>query len=54
MKRTYRTKDETIRYFEILSNEYEKEAHRNGDNPVLLAKAEAYEMAAYELKNNTK
>lgn len=52
MTRTYRTKDETIKYFEMLADEYEKQAHRNGDDPIAYAKADAYRLAAFEVKNN--
>lgn len=46
-----RTIQETIKYFEYLSHRYAVEAHRNGCEATK-AKAEAYEIAAFELKNN--
>ena len=55
MKRTYRTKQETINYFKQLSYEFSKEAHREKDltkKAELEGKAEAYELAAFELEHN--
>lgn len=51
MERTYRTKEETIKYFKQLAFEFEVKAHREND---LIAKgmAEAYELAAFELERN--
>ena len=45
------TKKELITYFKQLAYEYEVKAHRNND---LLAKgkAEAYEIAAFEVEHN--
>lgn len=53
MERTYRTKEETIKYFKQLAYEFAKEAHRNNDL-VAKGKAEAYELAAFELEHNMK
>lgn len=53
MERTYRTKEETIAYFKQLSFEFEKQAHRNNDK-IAQAKAEVYELAAFELAHNMK
>jgi hypothetical protein len=55
MKKTYRTKQETIKYFRQVAFEYEKEAHRNGDKiakEVARGKAEAYELAAFHIEKN--
>lgn len=56
MERTYRTKEETIKYFEQLSYEFEKQAHKYSDEPeasaVFRAKAESYELAAFEVERN--
>lgn len=49
--RTYRTKQETIEYFKLLSYEFEKEAHRKKDM-ISQGKAEAYKLAAFELEKN--
>ena len=51
--RTYRTKEEIIKYFKQLAFEFSKEAHRN-NNQIAQGKAEAYELAAFELENNMK
>lgn len=49
----YRTKNEMIEYFKHLSYQYEKDAHRGGaGSDYLQAKAEAYELAAFELEHN--
>jgi len=48
-----RTIQETIEYFKILSYEFEVEAHQNND-PIARGKAEAYELAAFELERNMK
>ena len=53
MKKIFRTKDETIKYFKQLAFEFEKEAHRN-NNDILKGKAEAYELSAFELEHNMK
>ena len=53
VKRTYRTKEETIKYFKILAYEFEKQANREGDL-IAQGKAEAYRMAAFELEKNIK
>lgn len=55
MERSYRTKKETIEYFKTLSYEFSKQAHREEDPTAkarLSGKAEAYELAAFELENN--
>lgn len=53
MERTKRTIQETIEYFKHLSYEYELKAHRGGaGSEYLQAKAEAYELAAFELEHN--
>lgn len=54
VERTYRTKAETVEYFKYLARSFEIEAHRDNDNPVLYAKAEAYEIAAFEVERNMK
>ena len=54
MENIYRTKEETIAYFKQLSFEFEKEAHRNNDDPFSEGKAEAYKLAAFELEHNMK
>lgn len=57
MERTYRTKEETIKYFKQISFECEREAHRSDDEKVKIrerARAEAYELAAFELEHNMK
>jgi len=51
MGKTYRTKEETIELFKKYAFEYEKEANRNND-PIAKGKAEAYELAAFELERN--
>ena len=51
MTRTYRTVEETINYFKWLSREFAAQAHRENDE-VKRGKAEAYEMAAFELEHN--
>lgn len=51
MEKTYRTKEETIKYFRYLAYEFAKQAHREND-PVKQGKSEAYELAAFELENN--
>lgn len=53
MERTYRTKQETIKYFKYLSYEFEKEANRK-DDLIAYGKAEAYRLAAFELEKNMK
>lgn len=50
-----RTVQETIEYFEQLASEFEKKSHREQDELTkaqYAAKAEAYELAAFELKRN--
>lgn len=57
MERTYRTKEETIKYFKYLSFEFSKQSHRAEDSiekAMLKGKAEAYELAAFELEHNMK
>ena len=53
MERTYRTKEETITYFKELAYHFRVEAHRNNDL-IAQGKAEAYELAAFELEKNMK
>jgi hypothetical protein len=53
MENTKRTKQETINYFKKLSYEFAKEAHRNNDL-IAQGKAEAYEIAAFEIERNMK
>lgn len=53
MARTYRTREETVAYFRQLSFEFAKEAHRSKDL-VAKGKAEAYELAAFEVERNMK
>ena len=49
------TKAEMIEYFKRLAFEYEVRAHRAGvESDYLKGKAEAYELAAFELENNMK
>lgn len=55
MFKSKRTVDETIKYFEQLSYGYEVQAHRTEDKlnkSWLAGKAEAYGVAAFELKRN--
>lgn len=50
-----RTVMETIEYFELLASEFGKKASREQDGIAKTqhaAKAEAYELAAFELKHN--
>ena len=50
-----RTVQETIEYFEQLASEFEKKFHCEQDELTkaqYAAKAEAYELAAFELKRN--
>lgn len=50
-----RTKKETIKYFELLAFEYEKQAQRTNDTAaaaIAQAKAEAYRLATFEINNN--
>ena len=50
-----RTVEETIKYFELLASEYEKKAVREQEEMAkakYAAKAEAYELAAFELQHN--
>lgn len=51
MERTYRTVQETIKYFKQLAWDFETMAHRN-DDPIARAKAEVYELAAFEIEHN--
>jgi len=53
LTKTYRTKTEMIDYFKKLAYAFEVEAHRTG-NKVAKGKAEAYELAAFELEHNLK
>lgn len=53
MENIYRTKEETINYFKELAYKFRIEAHRNNDL-IAQGKAEAYELAAFELEHNTK
>ena len=47
------TREEMIKYFKQLAFEYEVRAHREGaESDYLKGKAEAYELAAFELENN--
>lgn len=50
VERTYRTRKEQIEYFRLLAYEFQKEADRN-DDLVAQAKAEAYEISAFELEH---
>ena len=52
-ERTYRTKEETAEYFNLLAAEFEKQAHRTNDQ-IAAGKAEAYRMAAFEILHNMK
>ena len=52
-KNRYRSKEETIKYFKQLAYSFEVEAHRNKDL-IAKGKAEAYELAAFELEHNMK
>lgn len=57
MERTYRTKEETIELFKLYQYEFERIAtHAESDEEKLIAygKAEAYEIAAFELEQNMK
>lgn len=51
MERTKRTKEETIALFRMYANEYYKKWDKN-DDFFALEKAQAYEMAAFELEKN--
>lgn len=51
MENTKRTIQETIDYFKYLSYEFAKDAHRN-NNLIAQGKAEAYELAAFEIEKN--
>ena len=58
MERTYRTKEETVAYFELLARGFERDAsqaEKIGDIAAasfFRGKAEAYEVAAFEVENN--
>lgn len=52
MENRYRTIEETIAYFKQLSYDFEKEAHRHGEDKYLHGKSEAYRIAAFELEHN--
>lgn len=55
MKHDKRTKQETIELFRRYQHEYEKQARRSKDKDISIAsmsKAQAYEMAAFELEHN--
>lgn len=51
VEKVKRTKQEMIEYFKLLAFEFGKQAHRDNDL-VAKGKAEAYELAAFELENN--
>ena len=51
MERTYWTQQELVAYFKQLAYEFEVKGSRN-HNDFWLGKAEAYEMAAFELEHN--
>lgn len=53
MEKSYRTKQEMIDYFKYLAYQFSVDAHRNKDE-IAKGKAEAYELAAFELENNYK
>ncbi len=56
MKATKRTVPETAAYFRCLASQFEDMAHRAYDQEKerrYYAKAEAYEVAAFELEHNT-
>ena len=55
MGKSKRTKEETIDLFKRYQHEYEKQARRSKDKDISIAsmsKAQAYEMAAFELEHN--
>ncbi len=55
MKHDKRTKQETIELFRRYQHEYETQARRSKDKDISIAsmsKAQAYEMAAFELEHN--
>lgn len=57
MDKTYRTKNETIKYFMELSNKFSVLAHRESDpvkSAIWRGKSEAYELAAFEIEHNMK
>lgn len=56
VKRTYRTKEETIKYFKYLAWHYEGQAYEGYKlvDPEAKGKAEAFELAAFELERNMK
>lgn len=51
MEKTYRTRAEMIDYFKGLAFVFELEAHRE-KSEFARGKAEAYELAAFELEHN--
>ena len=61
MERTYRTKEETIKYFKSLAYEFAMQSRKTQESTeegseayanFLMGKAEAYEIAAFELEKN--
>ena len=57
MNRTYRSKEELIKYFKQLSYQYGVSANRSKDliiKAMEQGKAEAYELAAFEVERNLK
>ncbi len=51
MEKTKRTLEETIEYFKMLAHAFAVDAHRNNDLEAK-GKAEAYELAAFQLERN--
>lgn len=49
----YRSREEEILHFKSLSYTLEKDAKECGNDPILLAKAEVYRLAALDIEENT-
>ena len=56
VERTYRTKEETIKYFRDLARHYERQAYEGYKlvDPEAKGEAEAFELAAFQLERNMK
>ncbi len=52
MDKSKQTKEDAVQYFKELSHSYAVDSRRSGNCPVLAAKAEAYELAAFHLERN--
>ncbi|EOY7170485.1 hypothetical protein NQ830_12530 [Clostridioides difficile] len=53
LERTHKTKEETVKRFKQLAFEYERYSYRN-DDKIANGKAEAYELAAFQIERNMK